>query len=203
MPPQRQFLIVDDKADSTILSEVLESSGRVHIVRTHEEATVATKRSWLGALVSTSFSNGSGRTLARDLITNQATDCLVLVTDDKTASVDPAISMLSLPGGLPILKRPLSFRDLSTFATCAVAGFWTKEERLTKLVVRYAALNDLTPREAEIVAAAMTGASRTDLADALGISENTLKGPIRVLLAKCGAPAVDVLVNHVLRGALE
>ncbi len=203
MPPERKFLIVDEKPDSTLLSEVLGSSGKVRIVKSLAEAKAATRDDWLGALVSTSFAGGKGRSIAHDLIQSQATDCILLLGDESSAPGEHVLSELSLPGGLPLLKRPLTARDLSTFATCAVAGFWTKEERLIKLVLHYAGEKDLTPREAEILAAAMTGATRTDLANALGISENTLKGPIRVLLAKCSAASIELLVNQVLRGALE
>lgn len=203
MPPHRQFLIVDDAPDEALLVEVLQSTGQVVIARTFEAAARAAKERWLGALISTSLPSGNSIALARQLIHDQSTECLVLLAKDESARLEAQSFGLSLPGSIPVLTHPPTARDLSTFATCAIAALWTDDRKLADLVVRFATLKDLTPREAEIIAAAMSGASRTVLSDALGISENTLKGPIRVLLAKCGAPSVEVLVNQVLRGALE
>lgn len=203
MPHPRQFLIVDDAPDETLLAETLERTGRVVIARTFKEAVHAAKEKWLGALISTSLPSGNGIALARQLIHDQSTECLVLLAKDKSTRTDVAELGLALPGAIPILTHPPTARDLSTFATCAVAALWTSDNQLADLVIRFATLRDLTPREAEIIAASMSGATRTELAGALGITENTLKGPIRLLLAKCGAPTVEVLVNQVLRGALE
>lgn len=203
MPPSRQFLIIDDAPDEALLAEVLESTGRVVITRTFALAARAAREKWLGVLLSTSLPSGNSIALARQLIHDQSTECLVLLAKDDVARTEVQALGLPLPGAIPILTHPPTARDLEIFATCAVAALWTNDKQLADLLVRFAVQMDLTPREAEIVAAAMSGASRTVLSDALGISENTLKWPIRVLLAKCGAPSVEVLVNQVLRGALE
>lgn len=203
MPPSRQFLIVDDAPDETLLAEVLESTGRVVIARTFAVAARAARERWLGVLISTSLPSGNSIALARQLIHDQSTECLVLLAKDEIARTEVQALGLPLPGAIPILTHPPTARDLVIFATCAVAALWTSDKQLADLLVRFAVQMDLTPREAEIIAAAMSGASRTVLSDRLGISENTLKGPIRVLLAKCGAPSVEVLVNQVLRSALE
>lgn len=203
MPPPRQFLIVDDAPDEALLAEMLESTGRVVIARTLKEARRAKKERWLGVLISISLKSGDSIALAQQLIHDKCTDCLVLLAKNESERAEVEELGLPLPGAIPVLTHPPTARDLSTFATCAVALLWTRDKKLADLVVRFAALKDLTPREAEIIAASMSGASRTELSDALGISENTLKGPIRLMLAKSSAPSVELLVNQVLRGALE
>jgi DNA-binding NarL/FixJ family response regulator len=203
MPPPRQFLIIDDTPDEALLAEILESTGHVVIARTFEEAARAAKLRWLGALISTSLPSGNTIELARQLIHDQSTECLVLLAKDEPKRAEVQGLGLALPGAIPVLTHPPTARDLSTFATCAIAKLWTSDHKLVDLVVRFSVLKDLTPREAEVIAAAMSGAKRSVLADALGVTENTLKGPIRLLLAKCSAPSVEVLINRVLRGALE
>ena len=203
MPAHRKFLIVDDAPDEALLGEVLGSTGRVVIARTFSDAVRAAKERWLGALISTSLPSGNSIAVARQLIHDQSTECLVFLANVEAERAGIEAFERSLPGAIPVLTHPPTARDLTTFATCAVAALWTHDKQLADLVVRFAAQKELTPREAEIIAASMSGASRTVISDALGISENTLKGPIRVLLAKCGAPTVEVLVNQVLRRALE
>ncbi len=201
MPSSRQFLILDAHPKESLLREVLESTGSLRIVHRAEDAASLAEETWLGALIDLSAPADDAIAVARQLFTEQKTKCMVFLTEgeDRPEGLE---ELLASPA-VALLPRPLSAADLNTFAINAVARHWTKEERLANLVSRYAAQKALTPREAEIIASAMSGVGRAELAGVLGISENTLKGPIRVLLAKCGAPSVDVLVNDVLRGAIE
>jgi DNA-binding CsgD family transcriptional regulator len=208
MPAARKYLIADNDPDAEpLIIETLEPCGTVHFARTPNEAAKAAGQRWLGALVSLSLPRTTTQSVVRLLMQRHTTDCLVLLLQP----ADPAAqrshesdwSNLTLPGALPILQKPLIQADLTTFAIRTVAAAWAHERRLTELVVHFSRKHGLIPREAEIVAATMAGVSRAELAASLRVSENTLKGPIRVLLAKCGVPSIDRLVSEILRSAVD
>ena len=53
------------------------------------------------------------------------------------------------------------------------------------------ATRGLSPREAQVLAAAVYGVPRSRLAEALGVAENTVKMFIKNMLVKLGQPALD------------
>ena len=59
----------------------------------------------------------------------------------------------------------------------------------------------LTRRETELLTLSVDGLSRKELADALGVAENTVKAQIRSLLKKSGARSLATLAQKVIKGA--
>jgi DNA-binding CsgD family transcriptional regulator len=70
-------------------------------------------------------------------------------------------------------------------------------------LVQIAAAHDLTPRETQVLAAALYGVPRKHLASSLGIGENTLKTYATKLNRKLGTTSIDDAVwsarRHVAR----
>lgn len=206
MPAARKYLIADNDPDAEpLIIETLDPCGTVHFARTPNEAARAASQRWLGALVSLSLPKATTQSVVRLLMQRHTTDCLVLLmrSAPRSAVKSQDVDIPILPGALPVLQKPLTQADLTTFAIRTVAAAWAHERRLTELVVHFSRKHGLIPREAEIVAATMAGVTRAELAASLRVSENTLKGPIRVLLAKCGAPSIDRLVSEILRSAVD
>ena len=59
----------------------------------------------------------------------------------------------------------------------------------------------LTRRETELLTLSVDGLSRKELADSLGVAENTVKAQIRSLLKKSGARSLATLAQKVIKGA--
>ena len=100
------------------------------------------------------------------------------------------------------LCKPASTQMLSRFGRRAVANYWVDNDRIAWLVDDLAERKRLTPRECEVVAAAVAGIPRDLIAADLGISSNTLKCQIRRLLLKCDAGSTRELARRILRTAL-
>ena len=63
--------------------------------------------------------------------------------------------------------------------------------------------NSLSPREAEILEAAVGGQTRAQMLKTAKISDNTLKSEVRVLMRKLSASNLQEAVIDVLRDALS
>jgi FixJ family two-component response regulator len=101
------------------------------------------------------------------------------------------------------LCKPAEDESLESFARRAIALHWTRSERVARRIDAFAVEHRLTPRESELVAAAVAGMPRRLVAEELCVSENTLKAQIRLLLVKCDTPDLDDLSNEILKQALE
>jgi FixJ family two-component response regulator len=100
------------------------------------------------------------------------------------------------------LCKPPDEECLTSFARRAVAYHWTRSRRLATIVDAMTLERHLTYRESELVAAALAGMPRRLVAEELGVSENTLKVQVRLLLTKCGMRSLDELADALLRRAL-
>jgi DNA-binding NarL/FixJ family response regulator len=61
----------------------------------------------------------------------------------------------------------------------------------------------LTRRETELLTLSVDGLSRKELAESLGVAENTVKAQIRSLLKKSGARSLATLAQKVIKGAVH
>ena len=76
------------------------------------------------------------------------------------------------------------------------------DPRISSVVDDRVAHHGLSPREAEILEAAVEGQSRTQMLKTAKISDNTLKSEVRVLMKKLAAANLQDAVIGVLRDAL-
>ena len=89
------------------------------------------------------------------------------------------------------LCKPPEAESVASFARRAIAYHWTRSRRVASILDAMASERQLTPRESELIAAAIAGMPRRLVAEELGVSENTVKVQIRLLLVKCGVSNLD------------
>lgn len=118
----------------------------------------------------------------------------------QTNALDPSLCTLD---GVALIQVPAASLELRDFAARALV-----REVLTRPVIACAVLalvkrHDLSPREGELLAAAVAGVRREALFEEVGTSPNTVKRQVRSLLCKCGESSVDRLIIRVLHQALR
>ena len=108
----------------------------------------------------------------------------------KRYPVEPAIVVTAIctPRHVNLAHRFQAGFVVKPFCTANIRRFARQldDKRPRRLLDDIAARFGLTPRECDILERAMAGIPRSRLADALGISENTIKSQVRSLLLKTG-----------------
>lgn len=99
--------------------------------------------------------------------------------------------------------KPTSRRDLRGFLRRAVAFERVPEQRVTWLIQNTVDQFALTPRETDLLAAAVAGTSRKEVAEQLGTSENTVKSVVKGALRKMPHKSLDDAAREILHHALE
>lgn len=92
--------------------------------------------------------------------------------------------------------------DMARFAAYALVVETCGDVRIAHSLLEYATSARLTPRECEILSAAVAGIERADLLDELGITINTYKRQVRSVLQKCGEATLDRAAIGALRQAV-
>jgi DNA-binding NarL/FixJ family response regulator len=195
-----RFLVVDDE-DVWRRTGVLSLSpfGSVVTASTVAEAHAALDAhgDFTGYVVDLVLPDGSGFEILTT-VRSRGSDAkaLVLTGHHERPQINRARDLRS-----EFLCKPVETSQLTSFGRRAVILAWTRSARITALLEPYADERQLSPRETEIVAGAVTGLPRRLVAEQLGVSENTLKVQIRHLLLKCGEASLDALADTVLRRA--
>lgn len=197
----RKFLVVEDEPVwQRTVTHALAPFGTTHVESTCAGGLVAARAQvWLGAVVDVRLPDGTGLEVIPEIIRQDPTTPLLVLTSDGD---DDLINQAQRVGA-SFLRKPIGETHLTAFGRQAVTLRWTKDERLAALVQQFSEARNLSHRETELVAAGIAGHTRSSLAQELGVTENTLKGQIRVLLAKCGAESLDALANQLLRQSLR
>jgi two-component system vancomycin resistance associated response regulator VraR len=99
--------------------------------------------------------------------------------------------------------KPTHRSSLRGFLRRAVALERIEDERISWAVDENSRRHRLTPREVDLLVAAVAGIPRKVLSDELGVSENTLKTQVRGLLRKTEATTLDELARTTLQLALS
>ena len=197
-----RFLVVDsDETWCRKISSVLAAFGGVRGVATREEALAAIRSSteWIGIVLDAVLSDGCGFELLSEVRALGVTlPVLVLTTHHDRERVNRAHTLQA-----EFLVKPPDDESVVSFARRAVAYHWTRSRRLATIVDALATERQLTHRESELVAAALADMPRRLVAAELGVSENTVKAQVRLLLVKCGVSNLDELADAVLRLALR
>ena len=197
-----RFLVVeDDPQTAQSVARVLERCRRTVMAFTLERALglLAQSRDWTGAVIDLGLPDGSGMT-AVEFVRDRSPlmPVLVLTGSNDRISINQAHSLRA-----EFVCKPATEVDLDRFARRAVTFERVPDERLAELVDGLCQRKALTPRESEILAAAMADVSRAALLEQLGISENTLKSQVRRLLRKTGHDSLQTLSSALLRDALH
>ena len=200
-PKKHRFLIADsDETWRRLVSDILSPYGSVHSVGQAGEALAAVQESkWLGLVLDAVLSDGCGFELLTSIrALGVPLPALVLTTHHDRERVNRAHALQA-----EFLCKPPEADSVASFARRAVAYHWTRSRRVASILDAMAAERQLTPRESELIAAAIAGMPRRLVADELGVSENTVKVQIRLLLVKCGVSNLDELADGIVRRALR
>jgi DNA-binding NarL/FixJ family response regulator len=198
---KRRFLIVDsDETWRRFVADILAPFGSVQAVAHAGEALAAVQESkWVGLVLDAVLSDGCGfELLTRVRALGVPLPALVLTTHHDRERVNRAHALQA-----EFLCKPPEADSVASFARRAVAYHWTRSPRIASILDAMATERQLTPRESELIAAAIAGMPRRLVADELGVSENTVKVQIRLLLVKCGVNNLDELADGIVRRALR
>jgi DNA-binding NarL/FixJ family response regulator len=100
--------------------------------------------------------------------------------------------------GARYLCKPIEPPDVEMFVSAAAAQARRMDDSQRNALHALAARAALTPRETEVVQLALADMPRSHMAEAMGITESTLKFHIRSLLDKCEAKNLSELVRSIL-----
>lgn len=211
MPTERQgratpqgagFLIVeDDELVAKWLVRVFSGyrpTTRVGTVRDARAIVADTAQALLAIVSDVHLPDGSGLDVVR-FAREQRPAISVLVL---TSSTQPKVVNGSFLLGASFLSKPTTEESLDVFARKAIAAEGVDDARVLGVLERVAEEWSLTDREAELLTLAVSDRARSDLAGALGVSENTTKTQVKNLLRKAAARNLDHVVRMVLRRAL-
>jgi FixJ family two-component response regulator len=199
---RQRFLVVDgDDAWQSRVALALSPFGGSRSVSDAPAAVAAFHESsaWIGIVLEAVIADGSGFDLLTDLRALGVTiPALMLTGFHDRDRINRAHSLQA-----EFLCKPPEEGAIASFARRAVVYHWTRSRRIARILDAMALDRGLTPREAELVAAAVAGMPRRLVAEELGVSENTLKVQVRLLLVKCQANNLDELADVILRRALR
>jgi DNA-binding NarL/FixJ family response regulator len=197
-----RFLVVDDEdVWRRYGARALGPFGAVHTVSCLAEAraVLAVHSDFIGLVIDLVLADGSGFDLLEELRDRKRTILsLVLTNHHDRERINRARSLHA-----EFVCKPPEMESFEGFARRAIAYHWTGDLRVAQVVDALALERELTPREAEIVAAAVAGMPRRLVASEIGVSENTVKVQIRQLLLKCKAASLDEIADGILRKALS
>ena len=190
------FLVVEDQPDvARIVEMTLRALRPVTKVCTLAAARESiSRRAWTGLVLDIGLPDGSGLDLLEEL-RGRGDRVPVLVL---TGSLDPEVINGAHTLGAQFVVKPVMPENLRLFAKGALADATLDDAELSDRLVRVAASYQLTVRETELIALAARGVARRELADTLGIAENTVKGQLRRLLGKTGAGSYPDLARLLL-----
>lgn len=195
------FLIVEpDQDTANVLAQLCLELRAPQITRSLAEARRALRmRSrWAGVIQELELPDGSGLELLSEV---RALFPLLPVLVLTSLADPPAINRVHVLRAEYHCK-PTRRRALRGFLQHAVALDRVRDGRVATIIASCVQRYGLSPRETELLAAAVAGTPRKTLADELGTTENTLKTQVRQLLRKCDQKSLEELGRVVLREAI-
>jgi two-component system response regulator FixJ len=196
-----QFLVIDDdERCARSFATLLRTFGEVATAATIGEAERALRRrSWTGIVLDVRLPDGDGiallgRIRARDRMTR------VLVV---TGTLDVEVANDCYRLGAGVVFKPHVADELLVFAERAILSRAEIHVRAQSALRGLSLSHKLTAREAQIAELVTLGVPRSQLAPAMGVSENTVKSTVRRLLAKFQESRLDgvarVVVAEIVR----
>jgi len=152
----------------------------------------------IDAIIVEMASNGSARVDLLRRLREQSPHVPVLcsLSDARASRLDELFLL-----GINVCGRPVSADVAARFVERCRNLPPVGAAALAERIRRAASATGLSRRETELLALATQGLPRRAIAEALSVSENTVKAQIRSLLKKTGARSLAVLGQQILRGA--
>lgn len=147
-----------------------------------------------GAILDVQLPDGSGLDVVRQLRRRWPLMPVLVMTGSRSAS--PALNAHMLDA--IYLPKPVPPQNIRYFLQLVEAVAMTDDNAIGRALARYAETNELPRQQVQLLACSLRGVPRKDLAATLGVSENTVKSQVRVLLAKTGEPNLDAVERKIL-----
>ncbi|MEZ4286596.1 MAG: response regulator transcription factor [Polyangiales bacterium] len=194
------FLIVED--EPTLARTLARTFGRhTEVEVVHDMAAARAKlherSDWTGVVLDLVLPDGYGLDLLADIRKEQGALPVLVLTGELNRDVVNRVQTLR---GEYVCK-PASADNLNPFIQRALAQERVDDEAIGQRIEHLARQLKLTRRETELLTLSVDGLSRRELAESLGVAENTVKAQIRSLLKKSGARSLATLAQKVIKGA--
>lgn len=194
------FLIVEDEPTlARTLARTFGRHGPVQVVHSMAAArnTLADETEWLGVVLDLILPDGYGLDLLAEIRERHGGLPVLVLTGELNRDV---VNKVQTMRGEYVCK-PASAENLNPFIQRALAQARVDDAAIGQRIEHLARQLKLTRRETELLTLSVDGLSRKELADALGVAENTVKAQIRSLLKKSGARSLATLAQKVIKGA--
>lgn len=191
------FLVVEDEPE---LARGVARQIRLHrdaeVVHTVREARIAFRvGNYIGLVLDIGLPDGSGLDFLAELRSRGVGVSALILTGELTRDFVNRAQEL----GAEYVCKPATRENLETYVRSAIELESGIRGRIAPVVKRLAQNWELTPREQMVLEYATEGLSRRDLADRMGVKENTVKSQTRSLLRKSGARSLATLAQEVLK----
>ncbi len=194
------FLIVEDEPTlARTLARTFGRHGPVEVVHSMAAAreTLKTHEAWTGVVLDLILPDGYGLDLLSEIRQNHGGLPVLVLTGELNRDV---VNKVQTMRGEYVCK-PASADNLNPFIQRALAQERVDDAAIGQRIEHLARQLKLTRRETELLTLSVDGLSRKELAQALGVAENTVKAQIRSLLKKSGARSLATLAQKVIKGA--
>jgi DNA-binding NarL/FixJ family response regulator len=199
--PGATFLVVeDDEATARTIARLLRPLGKVVVAHRLADAldAVASPRSFTALFIDWHLPDGQGTEVilaCRErgafvpalVLTGDVCDRIADLAHDLDAEV---ISKENVTRVVRFAKRVIDGSVKPSAAIAAVGRDWT---------ARY----DLTRKEARLLRARLSGTSRADLPEVLGVDESTIATHAKHIIHKTGHASLDEAIEAALREVIE
>jgi DNA-binding NarL/FixJ family response regulator len=194
------FLIVEDEPTlARTLARTFGRHGPVEVVHSMTAARemLQTRAEWTGVVLDLILPDGYGLDLLAEIRQGHGALPVLVLTGELNRDV---VNKVQTMRGEYVCK-PASADNLNPFIQRALAQERVDDAAIGQRIEHLGRQLKLTRRETELLTLSIDGLSRKDLADALGVAENTVKAQIRSLLKKSGARSLATLAQKVIKGA--
>ena len=113
---------------------------------------------------------------------------------------------LARPCGHTVTQKPVRRKTVGAvlpLPSASLNAISNKEKRLQRLILQTSQEFHLTHREQEVLGLLIMGLTNKEIADRMGISANTVKGFVRLVMLKMGTSGRSGIVAKVLLRALS
>ena len=195
------MMVEDDPAIARAIGRLLSKARPTHHVSGVEAAKAALEEanSWTGLVVDIGLPDGSGLDVLSAAREKWPTlPALVLTGSTEAADINRSFMLRA-----DFLVKPGTAEEIAAFVCKAIASEAIDDVRVVQAVYQIAKEVNLTDRERDVLMLVVGDTKRADIADALGVKENTAKSHVNALMKKTGAGSFDELARTVLRRALQ
>lgn len=196
----RRFLVVEDDpiVANAFVSNISRHAPAVSVASVAEARVARRNEQWIGIVLDVRLPDGNGLEFLQELRA-QGDKVPVLVA---TGHFDPFIANACHRLDAHCVFKPDLLVNLLRFVGDAIAA-QPSDELLQAVVKEITAEFDLTIRESQIATLVARGVPRDELAETMGVTNNTVKTIIRGLLGKLNETSVEAAARLVLERMVE